>query len=216
MIAGPSQAASANANIKKTLESAASDDAIPVTPPQLRFFTINDVLAKHDGLPQRRCASRDRLDHPAARAGVASDAPPSPAVAPGSDEPFGLMTFRAPEGILWGKWRGVQAAMGGEAASIERCRRDDEHCSPGERKFVAGVRAAAANDNQLARVEIVNRAVNQAVRYVNDYQQHGVADLWSAPLVTLRSGLGDCEDYAIAKYAMLVMSALPKPISKCC
>ncbi|MGO3931190.1 transglutaminase-like cysteine peptidase [Rhodopseudomonas pseudopalustris] len=204
VIAGPSQAASANANIKKTSESAASDDAMPVTPPQLRFFTINDVLAKHDGLRRSAAAPAEIAStNPAARAGVASDAPPSPAVAPGSDEPFGLMTFRAPEGILWGKWRGVQAAMAGDAASIERCRRDDEHCSPGERKFVAGVRAAAANDNQLARVEIVNRAVNQAVRYVNDYQQHGVADLWSAPLVTLRSGLGDCEDYAIAKYAML-------------
>jgi len=42
------------------------------------------------------------------------------------------------------------------------------------------------------------------VRYVGDYQHHGVADLWTAPLATLRSGLGDCEDYAIAKYALLL------------
>lgn len=204
VITGPSHAASANANIKKTSESAASDDAIPVTPPQLRFFTINDVLAKHDGL--RRAASGPvemASTGTASRPGVTSDAPPSPAVAPGSDEPFGLMTFRAPEGVLWVKWRGVQAAMADEAAAITRCQRDDEQCSSGERKFVAGVRAVSAASDPVARVETVNRVVNQAVRYVNDYQQHGVADLWTAPLVTLRTGLGDCEDYAIAKYAML-------------
>ena len=203
MISGPSHSASANANIKKTVESTPSDD-LPVTAPQLKFFTINDVLAKHDGL--RRSAVMPAAvasTGPAAKSGVASDAPPSATVPPSSDEPFGLMTFRAPEGVLWNKWRGVQTAMTGEASTIERCRRDDEQCSPSERKYVAGVRAAAANDNQLARVEIINRAVNQSVRYVNDYEQHGVADLWSAPLVTLRTGLGDCEDYAIAKYAML-------------
>jgi predicted transglutaminase-like cysteine proteinase len=33
--------------------------------------------------------------------------------------------------------------------------------------------------------------------------QHGVADVWSAPLSTFTSGRGDCEDYAIAKYVAL-------------
>lgn len=201
VISGPSHAASANAGIKKTSESAASDDALPVTPPQLRFFTINDVLAKRDG--RRTGPTELASTGPGKREGVASDAPPSPAVSRGTDEPFGLMTFRAPEGVLWGKWRGVRAAMAEEAPSIARCQRDDETCSVGERKFVGAVRAAAGASDRLARLEIINRAVNQAVRYVNDYQQHGVADLWTAPLVTLRVGLGDCEDYAIAKYAML-------------
>jgi predicted transglutaminase-like cysteine proteinase len=34
-------------------------------------------------------------------------------------------------------------------------------------------------------------------------EQHGVADLWSAPLASFASGRGDCEDYAIAKYVAL-------------
>jgi Bacterial transglutaminase-like cysteine proteinase BTLCP len=34
-------------------------------------------------------------------------------------------------------------------------------------------------------------------------EQHGVADLWSSPLATSRSGFGDCEDFAIAKYVAL-------------
>ena len=59
-----------------------------------------------------------------------------------------------------------------------------------------------------SRVEIVNRNVNQAIRYVSDFQQHGVADLWSSPFETLASGMGDCEDYAIAKFAVLLASGI--------
>src|SRR5262249_24562573 len=42
-----------------------------------------------------------------------------------------------------------------------------------------------------------------------DMAQHGVADLWSPPLATLSSGRGDCEDYAIAKYAALRAAGTP-------
>ena len=35
------------------------------------------------------------------------------------------------------------------------------------------------------------------------FRSHGVADRWSAPLATLATGRGDCEDYAIAKLQML-------------
>ena len=30
---------------------------------------------------------------------------------PLGNEPFGLFTFRAPEGLLWRKWRGVERQM---------------------------------------------------------------------------------------------------------
>jgi predicted transglutaminase-like cysteine proteinase len=36
-----------------------------------------------------------------------------------------------------------------------------------------------------------------------DLEQHGVMDLWTAPLAALSAGRGDCEDYAIAKYVAL-------------
>ena len=38
---------------------------------------------------------------------------------------------------------------------------------------------------------------------MSDVAQWGVPDRWSAPLATLASGRGDCEDYAIAKYVAL-------------
>jgi hypothetical protein len=54
-----------------------------------------------------------------------------------------------------------------------------------------------------AKIERINRAINAAIRYTSDLDQYGVPDLWTAPLATLGSGQGDCEDYAIAKYAAL-------------
>src|SRR5215469_6262120 len=54
-----------------------------------------------------------------------------------------------------------------------------------------------------ARLDAVNRAVNGAIRYMTDREQFGVEDLWSSPLASFRTGFGDCEDYAIAKYVAL-------------
>jgi predicted transglutaminase-like cysteine proteinase len=185
----------------------------PATPPPVRFFTINAVLAKHDGLPAAKPAGLHVAAIDIATDGapvVLNDAAPAaklPQV--GSEEPFGLFTFRAPEGLLWQKWRGVEAKMSAEASQIEACRSDDQHCGRAARKFVA-MTAAASNGDVRSQVEAVNRAVNQAIRYVSDYEQHGVADLWSSPLETLASGAGDCEDYAIAKFAMLQAAGIPE------
>ena len=54
-----------------------------------------------------------------------------------------------------------------------------------------------------AQIGNLNRTINYAIRYVSDLQQHGVLDLWSAPLATLASGKGDCEDFAIIKLMAL-------------
>lgn len=188
-----------------------SGTILPVAAPQVRFFTIDSVLAKHDGL-RRKASGPVELANtgPAGAGAVASDAPNLPAISAPTDEPFGLMAFRAPEGVLWNKWRGVQTSMASDAAAIAGCKRDSDRCSAPERRFVAMTRAAAAEQDPRARAQLVNRSVNEAVRYVGDYQHHGVADLWSAPLATLRSGLGDCEDYAIAKYALLLAAGTPE------
>lgn len=49
----------------------------------------------------------------------------------------------------------------------------------------------------------VNRAVNQLLRPASDLAQWGVPDHWSPALETLSQKAGDCEDYAILKYAVL-------------
>lgn len=102
----------AKSRIKKSLAVQPSWEApvADVTPQPVRFFTINAVLAKHDGLSHAasgavQLASVDGSS--AVSTGIASDTPVTIAIT--SEEPFGLFTFRAPEGLLWTKWRGVDA-----------------------------------------------------------------------------------------------------------
>ena len=166
-----------------------------------RFFSINSVLAKMDGK-----APPDQRVRVASTAGetIASDAPgPAAAVlSQVSAEPFGLFTFKAPEGVLWRKWRNLKSEMTNEMRAVAACRDDQSGCSPAAIRFIAMATEAKSRDGR-ARLETVNRLVNGAIHYTSDLAQHGMLDVWSAPLASLRSGLGDCEDYAIAKYALL-------------
>ena len=43
---------------------------------------------------------------------------------------------------------------------------------------------------------------------MSDLAQYGQIDVWSSPLVTFAHGAGDCEDYAIAKYAALRLAGV--------
>ncbi|MCJ8191429.1 transglutaminase-like cysteine peptidase [Sphingomicrobium aestuariivivum] len=63
-------------------------------------------------------------------------------------------------------------------------------------------RRFAAADRMDALLGI-NAYVNRAVTFTDDRAATGRADRWNAAAETLRSGRGDCEDYAIAKMQML-------------
>jgi predicted transglutaminase-like cysteine proteinase len=71
---------------------------------------------------------------------------------------------------------------------------------------VAGVRALQAefgalqNAGDLQRLERLNRFFNQRIGYAEDIEAYGVVDYWASPIESLGLGLGDCEDYATAKY----------------
>jgi predicted transglutaminase-like cysteine proteinase len=122
-------------------------------------------------------------------------------------EPFGLAAFRAPESTVWIKWRAVRDRMVSEAAAIERCRADT--CTPAGRNFLNIVNTVAQRPAGQ-RLQAVNAAVNAAVRYRSDLDRHGLIDHWSSALETLAAGEGDCEDYAIAKYAVLQAVGFPE------
>lgn len=168
-----------------------------------RFFSINNVLAKLDG--------KHQTDEPVRLASVAnneaiSDAPvdfinPGQSYHP-TNEPFGLFTFRAPEGILWRKWRALQTDIDADMRQIESCKTNNSQCSDAARRFLLIVNEARTQDG-TARIETVNRLINTAIRYMSDLSQHATVDVWSSPLASLSSGRGDCEDYAIAKYIVL-------------
>jgi predicted transglutaminase-like cysteine proteinase len=166
----------------------------------IRFVTINQVLAGERD-------SHDRGDSvKLAAVGSATTATDSPDPSstrrrPFSNEPFGLFTFGAPQGLLWTKWRKVQEQIRGEAKVLKTCRTQDCPLS-GASRLLAIIDDAQKSTGR-ARIEVVNRLVNASIRYTSDFVQHGVADLWSPPIATLTSGKGDCEDYAIAKYVAL-------------
>ena len=76
------------------------------------------------------------------------------------------------------------------------------------RNFLAIVAQGRALSG-LARIGIINRAVNLAIEPMSDMAQWGVPDRWSPPLETFTTGRGDCEDYAIAKYVALTAAGMP-------
>lgn len=168
-----------------------------------RFFSINSVLARIDGKtpPNEpvRLASITTDD-------VASDAPadviPAEPTAQKTAEPFGLFAFRAPEGALWRKWRSVKNDIAREMASAMDCKADISTCEGATRRFLLMAGEVQGYEG-AARLEVANRLINTAIRYTSDLIQHGDVDVWSAPLASLKSGRGDCEDYAIAKYVLL-------------
>lgn len=65
--------------------------------------------------------------------------------------------------------------------------------------FAAGLTSMAERE----RIERINRFVNDAVTFADDRARYGRPDVWTSASETLRSGRGDCEDYAIAKYQMM-------------
>lgn len=180
-----------------------------VAPGPARFFTINEVMAKR-GQP---AVSPDVHLAAVNPKQPLSDAAPGAIPAVRGDEPFGLFTFRAPDGQLWGKWRKVEDEINAEAPALSRCEANGAQCTPTAARFVAVIKAATEKQGR-ARLEEVNRRVNAAIRYTSDIAQWGVVDRWSAPLDvngkgSFDTGMGDCEDYAIAKYVALREAGVP-------
>jgi predicted transglutaminase-like cysteine proteinase len=62
-------------------------------------------------------------------------------------------------------------------------------------------------DGQVwARLDAVNRRVNQSIRLVSDLDHWGVSERWDYPT----DGKGDCEDLALLKRKMLLAAGLPR------
>jgi predicted transglutaminase-like cysteine proteinase len=117
-------------------------------------------------------------------------------------QPFALDATPVTEGEVLDKWNDLAASVRSEAQILARCRADAAHCPPAAKKFLDIISDGRAHEGR-ARLGVINRAINLAIRPTSDLAQWGVADRWSAPLATLESGRGDCEDYAIAKYVAL-------------
>jgi len=67
----------------------------------------------------------------------------------------------------------------------------------------------AAQRDERRQIRLINAFFNRNVRYASDQEIWGQNDYWSTPLETLGKAAGDCEDYAIAKYASLRKLGIP-------
>ncbi len=58
-------------------------------------------------------------------------------------------------------------------------------------------------------VKTVDRLVNRLIRYQVDVATFGVDDYWATPEETAARGVGDCEDFVIVKFGMLLALGVP-------
>jgi predicted transglutaminase-like cysteine proteinase len=172
----------------------------------VRFFTINMALAKQESSRPKdtslRLASVSAPDY------LADGSEPMATAPERSDEPFGMQSFRAPEGLLWIKWRALTKDMTNEDPILHACRDGSGTCTDLASKFWSFVTSAKQLDGRR-QLERVNQLVNAAIAYTSDFALHGQADKWTSPLATLKLGRGDCEDYAILKHRVLVEAGVP-------
>ena len=126
---------------------------------------------------------------------------------PAAPEPFGLDALPVIGGEVVTKWSGVVADIRAESDILTRCREATQSCPEAAQKFLAVIADGRAHEGR-ARIGVINRAINLAIRPTSDLAQWGVLDRWSAPLATLTTGRGDCEDYAIAKYVALTEAGI--------
>jgi predicted transglutaminase-like cysteine proteinase len=115
---------------------------------------------------------------------------------------FGVDTEPVADGELSERWRRVKAVIARDLETVARCHAK-EPCTAAAPALIAII-AEGVGHRGRARIAMINRAVNLAITPMSDQAQWGVPDRWSAPLETLQSSRGDCEDYAIVKYAALL------------
>lgn len=69
--------------------------------------------------------------------------------------------------------------------------------------------AEGATKDDTALLGAVNEFFNHRVVFTDDATAWGQDDHWASPLEMLEKGMGDCEDYAIAKYFSLLAAGVP-------
>jgi predicted transglutaminase-like cysteine proteinase len=125
-------------------------------------------------------------------------------VAEPSREPFADRLLLPAGGSVLGKWFDVWRQWKEEKRILLDCRTDRARCTdPAVLEFLAIVDGAKALKGR-AQLGEINRAINLAIKPADDFAAHGSIDVWSSPLATLTRQAGDCEDYAILKFAALL------------
>src|SRR5438128_10352956 len=125
-----------------------------------------------------------------------------------SAEPFALATTVLAAGRVHDKWLGLQNRLDDDMVQLALCDGDRDGCvSPAALRLLAIVDAARQREGR-AKFGEINRAINLAIRAMSDEALYGETDFWASPLTAFSRGAGDCEDYAIAKFAALRLAGV--------
>lgn len=147
---------------------------------------LAEIMARQQGIALPAAAPiqpASRLAPLRVQAVLRKNSGPAPAVLSGRPDVFGSVALSVSRTPLDARWRKAERArIGGSHATWAR-----------------SLRGFDAED----RADLVNRFVNDRVRFVDDSRQYGRADVWTSAAATLKRGRGDCEDYAIAKFQLL-------------
>ena len=119
---------------------------------------------------------------------------------------FGMDTEPVTQGEIPKKWEHAMAGIARELQIVERCRASN--VCPAAARPLIDLSSEGAGQGDRVRVGLINRAADLAIRPVSDEVQWRVPDHWSTPFETLQSGQGDCEDYAIVKYLVLLRAGI--------
>jgi len=68
----------------------------------------------------------------------------------------------------------------------------------------------SADESEWKKIHLVNDFFNKHIKYKSDEDLWQQKDYWATPLESLGVGMGDCEDYVIAKYFTLIALGVPE------
>jgi predicted transglutaminase-like cysteine proteinase len=103
-------------------------------------------------------------------------------------------------------------AAGARGADDARPQRAVAAAAPGAQAAARELQSLLTDAGRHAavpRLHAVNEFFNARIRFATDHEVWGRADHWASPLEVLERGVGDCEDYAIAKYFTLRALGVP-------
>jgi predicted transglutaminase-like cysteine proteinase len=114
--------------------------------------------------------------------------------------PFGEKTVSALPGLLVSNWDALRKKIQLDDLIVSSCIYDNADRCAAAKELMRVVNDARQYEGR-AMIAHINRSINLLIRPSDGN--------WSSPLDILKSGSGDCKDYAIAKYAALLTAGIP-------
>jgi len=105
-------------------------------------------------------------------------------------------------------WNAVSVGLQHDIATLKNCVESRFHCADGTLKQWAATLSLLKQKSEYQQLVAVNNIANR-LTYTRDSVRYGRKDYWAKPSEML-AGAGDCEDYALLKFASLQVLGINK------